>query len=223
VDRIELVAAGFGLACVGLCVRRNIWNWPVGLVQVLLYAWVFFQARLYADFGLQLIYCVLQVYGWYHWLRGGQRDAANELPVTRWPARNALAWIVIAAIATGALGFLLRRFTDAAFPYWDGAIAILSLLATYLLARKALENWLLWIAVDVLGIGVYWAKDLRVTAGLYAVFLCMATAGWLAWRKNWREQRTNWAAGADSFSANSSRRTADINSSSTSPALIAGS
>ena len=226
-NAVEWIAALFGLACVWLCVRRNIWNWPVGLVQVILYAWVFFGARLYADFGLQLIYCVLQLYGWYHWLRGGQRGVTHELPVTRWPARSAATWLVLSAIATGVEGFLLKRYTNAAFPYWDGAIAILSLLATYLLARKILENWLLWIAVDVLGIGVYFAKDLYVTAGLYAVFLCMATAGWFAWRKNWRERQTTSAADLElaggSSSGNSSRPTPDTSSSSTSPAFIAGS
>jgi nicotinamide mononucleotide transporter len=224
VDPIELIAALFGLTSVWLCVRRNIWNWPVGLVQVVLYAWVFFGARLYADFGLQLIYIVLQLYGWYHWLRGGQRDATHELPVTRWPVQIAVVWLVIAAFATAVEGFLLRRYTNAAFPYWDGAIAVLSLLATYLLARKVLENWLIWITVDVLGIGVYFAKDLYVTAGLYAVFLCMATAGWFAWRKNWREQQRTISAAdlelaAGSSSVNSSRPTADTSSSSTSPAF----
>jgi nicotinamide mononucleotide transporter len=151
----------------------------------------------------------------------GCADERDELPVTRWGGGEAATWLLICGIATAAVGFLLRRYTNAAFPYWDGAIAVLSLLATYLLARKVLENWLIWIGVNVLGIGVYFAKGLHVTAALYAVFLCMAAAGWLAWRKNWREQQIASAAdlesAGDSSSGNSSRPTPDTSSSSTSP------
>jgi nicotinamide mononucleotide transporter len=212
---VEWIATLFGVACVWLCVRRSIWNWPTGLVQVVLYAWVFFHARLYADFGLHVIYTVLQLYGWYHWLNGS--NDSQELPVTRWPARSAAGWLIVAAVATLVVGFALHRSTDAALPYWDATIAILSLIAQYLLARKVLENWLIWIVVDVLAIGVYLAKELYVTSGLYAVFLCMAIAGWFAWRASYR--KSNSVAGAGLSSENSSRRTPDTSSSSTSPAF----
>jgi nicotinamide mononucleotide transporter PnuC len=133
--------------------------------------------------------------------------------------RSAAASLAFAAVASFVAGLALHRYTNAALPYWDATIAVLSLLAQYLLARKVLENWLIWIAVDVLAIGVYLAKQLYVTSGLYAVFLCMAVAGFFAWRGSYRQQSS--AAGAGSSSANSSRPMPDTSSSSTSPAFTA--
>jgi nicotinamide mononucleotide transporter len=187
---VEVAATLFGLACVWLTIRRTIWCWPMGLVQVVLYVWIFYRAKLYSDVGLQVVYVVLQVYGWHHWLRGKGRDggagAGTVLPITRLTARAVAGWTAAAAAGTAALGTVMSRYTDAALPYWDAAITVLSLVAQVLLARKVLENWLFWIVVDVLAVGVYAAKKLYPTTGLYAVFLVMAIAGWLAWRKEFR-------------------------------------
>jgi nicotinamide mononucleotide transporter len=130
----------------------------------------------------------LQVYGWHHWLRGGGRNggADDELPITRLTPLGMAAWALAGAVGAAALGAVIRRYTDAALPYWDAAITVLSLVAQVLLARKVLENWLFWIGVDVLAVGVYAAKKLYPTTGLYAVFLVMAIAGWMAWRKEFR-------------------------------------
>lgn len=196
---IEIIATVFGLACVLLYIRQSIWSWPTGLVQVVLYAWVFYHARLYSDFLLHLVYIALQIYGWYHWLRGAP---SNEgLPVRRLSRRAAAGCGLIAVAGTASLGFAMRRFTNADLPCWDAAIAVLSLLAQYLITRKVLENWLIWVAVDVLAIGVYWYKSLYVTTGLYGVFLFMAISGWLAWRKSYRKSSST--PGAASSSANS--------------------
>ena len=209
---IEIVAAAFGLACVWLTMRQSVWCWPVGLVQVALYAWVFVDAKLYSDFLLHLVYVALQFYGWHAWLRGGPRQ--TKLPVSRIGPRAAAAWFVAAVAVTAALGTAMHRLTDAALPYSDAAIAVLSLVATYLLARKVLENWLVWVAVDVIAIGVYSAKALYVTAGLYAVFLALAVAGWFSWRTSYQRQTLAAAsdAGAGSSSASSSPRTAATSS-----------
>jgi nicotinamide mononucleotide transporter len=184
---LEIIATLFGLACVALTIRRNIWCWPTGLVQVFLYGWIFYRAKLYSDALLQVVYVALQVYGWYYWLRGGPRD--QEPPIARlgrvgWPG-----WALAAAAGTGSIGFVMARFTDAALPYWDAAVVSLSLVAQFLLGRKVLENWVFWIVVDVLAIGVYAAKGLYVTTILYAVFLAMAASGWYAWNKSYRKQR----------------------------------
>jgi nicotinamide mononucleotide transporter len=178
---IEAVASVCGLLCVWLTVRQNIWCWPVGLVMVTLYAWIFYQARLYSDVLLQLIYIVLQFYGWAQWLRGGPRE--SPLPVTRLTGSSLAIWLAVGGVGTALLGGLMARLTNAALPYWDAAITVLSLIAQYLLARKVLENWLFWITVDVLAIGVYAVKELYLTAVLYAVFLVLATWGWIAWRQ----------------------------------------
>ena len=219
---LELIAVCFGLACVALYVRQNVWSWPVGLVQVCLYVWIFFQARLYSDVLLHLVYVVLQLYGWYVWTRP---DAStSERRVTRLTPSAFAQWLLVGALSSAALGAAMHGFTDAALPYADAAVAAFSLVAQYLLARKVLENWLVWIGVDVAAIAVYLMRGLNLTAALYAVFLCMAIAGWLAWRKSLRETTASASGwGAVSSSASSSPRTAATSSSSISPATPAAS
>lgn len=177
----EIIACGFGLAAVWLTVRQNVLCWPVGLVQVLLYIVVFYEARLYSEVGLHVIYVVLQFYGWHAWLHGGKERSA--LPVSRLAARAMALWIGTALLGTGLLGSAMQRATDAALPYWDAAVTVLSLIAQYLMARKVLESWAFWITVDMLAIGLYLVKALYPTAVLYAVFLILATLGFFAWRQ----------------------------------------
>jgi len=179
---VEIVATAFGLLCVWLTVRQNIWCWPTGLVMVTLYIYIFYGVRLYSDMGLQVIYVFLQIYGWVHWARGGTKE--KKLPVTRISRTEALFWVVTAAAAVAALGWVMKHKAGAALPYWDAVTTVLSLVAQYLMARKLLESWLVWITVDVLSIGIYNVKGLHLTAGLYAVFLGLATAGFFAWRRS---------------------------------------
>jgi nicotinamide mononucleotide transporter len=182
---IELVATVFGLASVLLTIRQNIWCWPTGLIMVFLYIFIFYEAKLYSDMGLQVIYVVLQIYGWYHWLHGG-RDK-TELKVMRIGRRGAVAWALVAVAGTAGLGYTMRTFTNASLPYWDAAATVMSLIAQWLMVRKALESWAIWIAVDVLSIGIYLAKALYPTTVLYVAFLVLATMGLFAWRKSWKQ------------------------------------
>lgn len=215
---IELIATVCGVICVYLTIRQSVWCWPVGLVQVTLFVWVFYRAKLYSDVILHIVYIGLGVYGWYHWLRGGSSRrlaAGTVLPITRIGAASGAAWLLAAAAATTGWGHLMRRYTDASLPFWDAAIAVLSLVAQFLLGRKVLENWLFWIAVDVLAVGVYAAKELYLTAGLYGLFLVMAVLGWLQWRKSFRLQATGLGDSAPapgSSSENSFRLTAGTSS-----------
>lgn len=178
---LELVAAVLGLVSVGLTVRQNVLCFPVGIAMVALYIVVFARARLYADAGLQVVYVVLQVYGWYEWLHGGKGD--TELPVTRTAPRTLAAWLTLGAVGTAALGTALVRWTNQEVAYLDSAVAVYSLVAQGLLARKKIENWLVWIAIDVLAVGIYSWKHLYATAVLYALFCGMAAAGYRAWRR----------------------------------------
>ncbi|HVK14587.1 MAG TPA: nicotinamide riboside transporter PnuC [Gemmataceae bacterium] len=178
---LDITAAVFGVLCVALYARQNIWSWPTGLVQVGLSIYLFYTAKLYADVGLYIIFFGLQLYGWYHWARGTRDDL--PLPVVSIRATEALVWLVVAAGGIVALGHSLVRWTDAALPFWDSAIAVLSLIAQYLLARKVLENWLVWMIVDVLGIGVYWTKDLHAIAILHGLFLVLAVYGYVSWKR----------------------------------------
>jgi nicotinamide mononucleotide transporter len=179
---IEATAVIFGLLCVWLTVRQNVWCWPTGLVQVSLYIWVFYDVKLYSDLILHMIYVVLQLYGWHHWLRGGQEHGRLAVSTLAPGART--AWAGVTVVGSGVWGCAMASFTDAAVPYGDAVITVASLVAQWLMTRKRLESWIFWIAVDVLAIGVYWYKSLFLTAGLYAVFLGLAVVGALAWRKS---------------------------------------
>ncbi|HEX8847982.1 MAG TPA: nicotinamide riboside transporter PnuC [Gemmatimonadaceae bacterium] len=182
---LELFAALVGAVSVYLSVRQNIWSWPTAIVNVVLYALVFYEARLYADMGLQVVYAILSIYGWYEWLYGG--EGHTELHVTRTGWRLGLVLAAIAAAGSALLGVFLHHETDAALPFMDSFLSSTSLVAQWMMTRKLLENWLVWIGVDVLYVGMFIFKNLYLTAGLYAVFLALAVKGWLDWRRSMRE------------------------------------
>ena len=178
---LEHIAVACGLANIYLTVRQNIWCWPVGVVMVSLYIYIFFHAKLYSDAGLNVFFLVMQFYGWYQWTRGPVEHARSLSAVTRLSQRG---WILTAlgSIAGAAvLGTVMHRFTDAALPYVDSFTTALSVIAQFLLTRKILENWTLWIIADVIYIAMYTYKDLFWTAGLYVVFLILCVQGYREW------------------------------------------
>ena len=175
VSPAEVIAVAFGLLSVWLTTRQSLWCWPTGLVQVVLFLFVFWDAKLYSDVILHAVYVVLQLYGWAYWKFGGGNR--TKLPVTRLHPVVAVAWVGVIGVGTLAWGYGMASFTDAALPYWDAGIAVASLVAQYLMTRKYLENWLVWMAVDVVAVGVYAVKDLYLTAGLYAVFFVLCVFG----------------------------------------------
>lgn len=180
---LEMVAAAFGIVSVWLSTREHIASWPTALVNVALYFVVFQRARLYADMGLQAIYFALSLYGWYEWKYGGA--GRTELPVSRTTRRQALVLVPLGVAGSAALGLVLMRGTDAALPWLDSALAVTSLLAQWMMTRKLLENWLVWIVADVAYVAMFLSKALYVTAGLYLVFLLLAIKGWFDWRRSW--------------------------------------
>ena len=133
--------------------------------------------------GLQVIFFILSVYGWYEWLHGGEKK--RELAITRIKPREWGAVAAVLAAGTAGLGCLLVKTTDASLPFWDSAASVMSVMAQYLLAKKKLENYLIWIVVDVLSIGIYYYKGLNLTALLFLVYLILASAGYLSWRKKY--------------------------------------
>ena len=175
----EIIGTIFGLLSVWLTIKKSIWCWPTGLVNVVLFFVMFYQVKLYAELITYFVFFVLGVYGWWEWLYGGENR--TELPVTKTPGGVIVALVCIGLVWAPGQGYCFSHYTDAALPYWDSAITVLSLLAQWMMARKYLENWVLWIAVDVLGIGVYWYKGLHVTTALYLVFLVLAISGLIAW------------------------------------------
>ena len=183
-NAIEIVAAVFGVVSVFLSVRQNIWSWPTAIVNVGLYIFVFFGAKLYADTGLQVVYVVLNAYGWYHWLYGGKNR--TELPVSRTSARLGAFLVGLGLAGTIAIGTLLARTTDASLPYLDSMTTSTSLVAQWMMTRKLLENWIVWVSVDVVYIGMYIYKSLYITAVLYFVFLVLSAMGYRQWKRSLR-------------------------------------
>ena len=186
VDPIEVAAAAFGIASVYLSARQNVWNWPLGIINVALYIFVFYEAKLYADMGLQAVYVVLAAYGWWHWLHGGTNH--GTLPVSRVPTREILLLGIAFLAATAALSTLLARTTDASLPLADSALTAASLVAQYMMTRKYVECWLVWIVADAAYVALFIYKGLLPTAGLYLVFTGLAVVGWRQWRAALREQ-----------------------------------
>lgn len=180
-NRFEIVAALFGVVSVFLSVRQNIWSWPTAIVNVGMYIVVFYRSKLYSDTGLQVVYVVLNFYGWYQWLYGGKNR--TELPVTRTSGRLAAILVVIGAVTAMALGTFVSYSTDASLPYVDALTTSTSLVAQWMMTRKLLENWIVWVSVDVVYIGMYIYKDLHVTAVLYAVFLALSVMGYMQWKR----------------------------------------
>lgn len=173
-------ALGFatGGTCVWLCVREHIWNWPLGLANNVVFFALFWHSRLYADMGLQAVYFAFGVYGWWNWLYGGQQHGA--LKVTRTSVGEGLALAALTPLATWGLWLVLVETHDAA-PFLDSLTTVLSLVAQYLLCRKRLENWAVWIVVDAIYVPLYLSRHLHLTALLYAVFLVMCIYGLRAW------------------------------------------
>ena len=182
----ELVGSLTGLVCVYLVARANVWNWPLGIANTLLYTVVFLRARLYGDALLQVVFAILNGYGWWSWTRPGERGA--ELPVRRaTPAELALA-AGVSLGGTAAAAILLARHTDSPVPLWDASVLVLSLVATWGQAKKWLESWWLWILVDVISVPLYVSRQLYPTALLYALFLALCVLGLREWSRLLREQ-----------------------------------
>jgi nicotinamide mononucleotide transporter len=189
---IEPLAVATGIACVALTVRQHIINWPIGIISSALFLALFLEAGLYADSSLQVLYIALGFYGWWHWLRGGPGD--DDLPVTTASVRLRIALVGVAVAATVAFGAFLSTTNDP-LPYPDAATTVLSLVAQFLLTRKHIENWPVWIfGVNVPYVAIYLYKDLALTAALQFVYIGLSLAGWAAWRRSMAEGRIVRAA-----------------------------
>jgi len=184
---IETIGVVLGIVTVYLSAKENIWSWPTALINAAMFVIVFFRTGLYFDFGLQIIYFVLSLYGWYEWLYGGANH--SELQVTRTPARLWMYFLIIGLVSWAALSAITSRLPNAALPYMDSALVTVSLIAQYMMTKKYVENWLLWIVVDVFYVGMFIYKKLNLTAFNYLVYLGLAVVGYAAWRRSLAEHR----------------------------------
>jgi nicotinamide mononucleotide transporter len=184
---LELTASVLGVWSIYLLIRRNVWAFPIGIVMVLLYAFIFYEAKFYSDMALQGVYVVMQAQGWYAWTQGQARKE-EEIKV-RYLSAHQWAWIaVFAGGSTALLGSLMSRLTDASLPWIDALTTSLSLSAQWCLNQRYVENWPLWIVVNTIYLYQYSAKGLYMTTGLYALFWIMAVWGYRAWKKQLQVQ-----------------------------------
>lgn len=177
----EVSAALVSAAGVWLTARRSPWCWPVGLVSVIAYAWIFVDAKLYSDMLLQVVFAVLILYGWHRWVR--HLDEGGHVRVAALGGRSATLHLAVGTAAALALGYAMHRWTDASLPWLDATLTAFSLVAQWWQARRHAAAWWLWIVVDVIYVGEYAYKSLPVTAVLYAGFVVLAAMGWRAWRR----------------------------------------
>lgn len=178
---IETLGFITGAATVWLTVRQNIWCWPIGIANNIFFIFLFFSSRLYADMGLQVIYIGLSALGWYWWVRGGKNK--TQLTVSRISLRHGLLLLFATIIGTYVMKEYLESINDAA-PFLDALTTVLSLVAQYLLTRKFLENWYVWMTADILYIYLYITRELYLTGILYILFFIMCIIGMTAWRQS---------------------------------------
>jgi nicotinamide mononucleotide transporter len=175
-----------GILCVWLAAKNNIFNWPVAIVSVLIYTVIFFETRLYSEVGLQIYFLFMNVYGWYYWTKN-KNSAEPATPVSMINKNEIILSILGIILFTVILGSILHYNTFAAFPYLDSFCTACSLIAQIFLARKVLQNWLIWIFVDVIYVGVFISKNLYPTALMYTLYIYIAWVGYRDWKKTYTE------------------------------------
>jgi nicotinamide mononucleotide transporter len=182
---LEILGFFTGIAGVYLTIKRSPFCWPISALNVMLYAVIFYDAKLYADMGLQGVFLFFSVYGWYAWTKGSDNYLPDSSPlqVKQSTIKELSFGILITIPIAVILGYMLKNQTNADFPYIDSMLASLSIFAQILQTRKRLENWYLWILVDTVYILIYVSKELYLSALLYAVFLALAMQGVIEWRK----------------------------------------
>ena len=182
---IEWAGWATTLLCIYLAAKENIWNWPISIVAIVVSAVVYYKSALYGDFYLQLYFLFTAFYGWYFWIKK-KKEVAK--PVVTINAKQWLIAILSIVVLTIILGLLLDHYTDSNVPYEDGFCTAMSFVAQIMLTRKILQNWILWIIVDICYVPLLLYKGLNLYAILYAILVILAIQGYLDWRKTYREQ-----------------------------------
>ena len=179
---LELVAVVVALAMVGCNIREKHWGWPLAVVSSVMYFALFWRDRLYGEAGLQVFFAVIALWGWWQWLRGVQPDGA-ALTVQRLDRRGRLRLLLVCGVLWPATGVFLRQVTDTDVPWWDAFPTSLSVVGQFLLGRKYIENWAVWVLVNGVSVALFAYKGLWLTAGLYLVFIGLSVLGWRAWQR----------------------------------------
>lgn len=185
---LEAAGVVLSIAYLVLAIRESLWCWPAAFLSSVITIAVMFGARLYSEAGLNVFYAAMAIYGWYQWRYGGARTGMRELPIAVWPLKTHVLAIGGSLAASVAVGWLMSRYTDAAFPYLDAFVTVSSIVTTYMIARKILENWLYWLVVDSLSLYLYLQRGLYLYVGLFALYLVLVVIGFVRWHRDWRAQ-----------------------------------
>lgn len=180
---IEVLGAVTGLIYLYLEIKQNIWLWPLGIITSAFYIYVFFTSKFYADMGLQVYYLVISIYGWWHWLYGGDPLGKEELPIGRTSLKIWVNLFLVSIALFGVMAFVLVNFTDSPVPYGDAFVTALSITATWMLARKLIEQWWIWVVVNIVSLGLFIWKELYPTSILFFFYFTMAVVGYYQWKK----------------------------------------
>jgi len=192
---IELFGVVTGILYVILEVRQNKLLWPLGLITSVAYVYIFFTGKFYADMGLQVYYVLISIYGWYFWSRGGAKAEKGELPVARINRMQFFMLLLAFGASWAGIYYVLDRHTDSTVPLGDSFTTALAIVATWMLTRKIIEMWFLWIIANVVSIGLYIYKGLYPTVMLYVVYAGMAAYGYFEWKKSMKKRMEDESGG----------------------------
>ncbi len=182
---LEWIAVVTGFICIYLAAKESIWNWPISIISVISYSFLFFREAMYGDMTLQIYFLFTAFYGWHFWIK---KRTADQKPISKLETKNWLLVIIFVLVLSIFLGWFMASFTNSTVPYADGFCTSVSFVAQFLLTRKILENWLLWVFVNMCYVPLFIYKNLNLSALLYMVLIIIAFKGYLDWKKTYREQ-----------------------------------
>lgn len=183
---IELVGALAGFIYIYLEIKEKPAMWPIGLITSVFYIAVFFDAGFYADMGLQFYYVFISIYGWYWWINGAKIKQKKILPISKIKLKLGLTLTLVTLLLFIAISYILINYTDSTVPYWDSFTTALSITATWMLARKIIEHWYIWILVNFVSMGLYIYKELYLTTFLFAAYFILSIVGFIQWNNNYK-------------------------------------
>jgi nicotinamide mononucleotide transporter len=182
----EVIAVVAAILYLGFAIREQIVCWLFAAISTAIYVWLFIEARLYMESALNVFYLVMAGYGWYVWTSGN--DDSHKRPVVVWPLKTHLVAIIVVLVLSCASGYWLSEYSDAAFPYIDSLTTWFAIWATFLVARKVLENWWYWLLIDIASVFIYWSRDLQLTSALFVIYVIMIPMGIISWTRSMHEQ-----------------------------------
>ena len=184
---LEIIAVIFGLLSVWFAKKENILVFPIGIVSVLIYVYICFYAKLYADMGINFVYFVMSIYGWYMWSRKDEKK--KVLPISFCSVKEHIINIVMFVFFFIVLSYVLKNYTDSNVPIWDSLTTAIFIVGMWLMALKKIENWIAWIIGDIISIPLYFYKGLVFTSLQFTIFLIIAVLGYIEWKKKFEEGR----------------------------------